>query len=66
MSVVPSAGAVEYSIYNKATASQTFPSLPDLNTIAGELRFGKSDASHNGTSPSQRYNTIDLGYVYVK
>ncbi len=51
-SVMPSAGTIEYSFYRKSKISI-------MGQQIGDLLFGTDDASHNGTSPSQRYVVLD-------
>ena len=64
-STLPSAGTVEYSIYRKVKVGMTFP-ISLIQTNPGDLYFGTSDSTHNGTAPSQRFVSGSLSYIYAK
>ena len=64
-STMPSAGAVEYSIYRKVKIGTTSP-ISLIQTYPGDLYFGTSDSTHNGASSAQRFVSGNLSYIYAK
>lgn len=64
-STMPSAGAVEYSIYRKVKIGTTSP-ISQIQTFPGDLYFGTSDSTHNGTTQSQRFVSGNVSYIYAK
>jgi hypothetical protein len=56
----PSAGAVQYDIYNIAQFD-----LPFTGEVAGELKFGSSSGGMDGTTPAKRPTALDGSMVYT-
>ncbi|HEX7676186.1 MAG TPA: hypothetical protein VF412_18560 [Bdellovibrio sp.] len=63
--LVPSAGATYYDIYS--IASVDMPAFGGLQaTSRGDLTFGYNDTSHDGSTPSERPNSLSGNYVFRK